>query len=289
MGRKQKHASRRYGAVFRASLAWLAAVLLACVVAGRLPMPAPDAMDWRHLRAEPGTVATRVDLQGSGTGVAVTYRFLLGTDTKGRDIVSRAIHGARISLTVGLLATAMGMVIGGLLGCLAGYCRGRTESAITAAMDIILAFPGLVLLLAVTAFMGTTLVNLVVCLGFLTIPVFCRVARAHTLAIGHCAFVEAARLTGASEMRIMFGEILPNVVVPVATYGLMVAAFVIMAEGALSFLGLGLPAPTPSWGAMIAEGREVLDRAPHVSLVPAAIMFLTVAAFNLVGDSLRNA
>jgi peptide/nickel transport system permease protein len=155
-------------------------------------------------------------------------------------------------------------------------------------MDIILAFPGLVLLLVVTFYLGANLKNLIFTLGFLTIPAFSRVARAKTLVLSHLEFVQAARLTGAGNLSILVREIIPNVFVPVAIYGLLVVAFMIMAEGALSFLGLGIPAPTPSWGGMIAEGKEVLDESPHVSMIPAAIMFLTVVSFNLLGDSLRS-
>jgi peptide/nickel transport system permease protein len=171
---------------------------------------------------------------------------------------------------------------------LAGYYRGPLESTIIAVMDIILAFPGLVLLLAVTFYLGASLQYLILSLGFLTIPVFCRVARAKTLALSGLEFVQAARLTGAGNMTILLREIIPNVIVPISIYGLLVVAFMIMAEGALSFLGLGIPAPTPSWGGMIAEGKEVLDESPHVSMIPAAIMFLTVVSFNLIGDSLRS-
>jgi peptide/nickel transport system permease protein len=144
------------------------------------------------------------------------------------------------------------------------------------------------LLLAVAFYVGDSLTTLILSLGFLTIPAFCRVARAKTLALSSLEFVQAARLTGAREGAILLREIVPNVIVPLVIYGLLVAAFMIMAEGALSFLGLGLPAPTPSWGGMISEGREVLDEAPHVSMIPAACMFFTVAAFNLIGDSLRT-
>jgi peptide/nickel transport system permease protein len=156
-------------------------------------------------------------------------------------------------------------------------------------MDIILAFPGLVLLLVITFYLGANLKNLIFTLGFLTIPAFSRVARAKTLVLSDLEFIQAARLTGAGNWTILFREITPNVIIPLAIYGLLVAAFMIMAEGTLSFLGLGVPAPTPSWGGMIAEGREVLDEAPHVSMIPAAIMFMTVLAFNIAGDSLRHA
>jgi peptide/nickel transport system permease protein len=125
-------------------------------------------------------------------------------------------------------------------------------------------------------------------LGFLSIPAFSRVARAKTLALSELEFVQAARLTGAGHFAILLREIIPNLLVPMAAYGLLVAAFMIMAEGALSFLGLGVPAPTPSWGGMISEGREVLDEAPHVSMIPAGIMFLTVLSFNVISDGLRS-
>jgi peptide/nickel transport system permease protein len=216
------------------------------------------------------------------------YVYWLGTDTMGRDVISRLIHGARISLAVGLLSPLIGFFLGGILGCLAGYFRGRVEAFIVAAMDVILAFPGLVLLLAITFYFGPSLRNLVISLGFLTIPAFSRVARARTLTLRDLEFVQAARLTGAGNLTILVREIIPNVIIPMAAYGLLVVSFMIMAEGSLSFLGLGLPAPTPSWGGMIAEGREVLEEAPHVSMIPAGVMFLTVISFNLIGDSLRS-
>jgi peptide/nickel transport system permease protein len=272
----------RLGPAFFLSLLWLAAVVVAAATADLWTVPAFDAMDWDHLSALPGTPISHE----SGGGGAV---HMLGTDTMGRDIVSRLIHGARISLAVSLLSPLIGFVLGGLLGCMAGYFRGRTEYIIVAAMDIILAFPGLVLLLVITFYLGANLKNLILTLGFLVIPAFSRVARAKALVLSDLEFVKAARLTGAGHWTILFREIVPNVIIPLAIYGLLVAAFMIMAEGALSFLGLGVPAPTPSWGGMIAEGREVLDEAPHVSMIPAAVMFLTVLAFNIAGDSLRHA
>ena len=206
----------------------------------------------------------------------------------GRDIVSRLIYGARISLSVGLFSPLIGFILGGILGCLAGYFQGRLESLVVASMDIILAFPGLVLLLAITFYFGSNLRNLVISLGFLTIPAFCRVARAKTLTLRGLEFVQAARLSGAGHIMILLREIVPNVIAPMAAYGLMVVSFMIMTEGALSFLGLGVPAPTPSWGGMVAEGREVLEEAPHVSIIPAAVMFLTILSFNLIGDNFRR-
>jgi len=278
----------RLGVAFWISLCWIAIVVASAASARWWAIPEPDRMDWNHICAAPGTIINEVVLQPGKEMEISKYISLLGTDTKGRDIVSRIIYGARISISIGLLAPLIGLLIGGLLGCLAGFYRGAMESSIVVAMDIILAFPGLILLLAVTFYLGSNLQNLILSLGFLTIPVFCRVARAKTLALRSLEFVQAARLTGAGNVTILYREIIPNVIIPVAIYGLVVVAFMIMAEGALSFLGLGIPAPTPSWGGMIADGREVLDEAPHVSLIPSAIMFLTVFSFNLIGDSLRN-
>ncbi len=268
--------------------AWLLFVTAAALTAGHWPVPPPDRMDWQRLNAAPGTVAA-VSLQQAGQDrPRRSFTHWLGTDTLGRDLASRLLHGARISLAVGLIAPLIGFLGGGTLGCLAGYCRGRIDALILAAFDVVLAFPGLVLLLAVSFFVGRNLSHLIVALGVLSVPAFGRVARARTLALSRLAFVEAARLTGAGSLAVLAREIVPNVVVPLGIYGLLVMAFMIMAEGALSFLGLGVPPPAPSWGAMIAQGREVLEEAPHVSLIPAGVMFLTVMAFNLIGDNLRR-
>ena len=278
-----------FGLSFWLPLMWLLLVAVLAGFAHRLPLPEPDRMYWNHPAKPPGTMRPiGQDNSPEGADVSGGGIFFLGTDTMGRDMASRLIHGGRISLTVGLAAPAFGMLIGGFLGLLAGYRRGLLETLIVGAMDAILAFPGLVLLLAVTYYLGQGLQNLVLALGFVTIPAFCRVARAKTLTVADRAYVDAARMMGAGDAHILFREVFPNVLMSLIVYGLLVAAYMIVAEGALSFLGLGVPPPTPSWGGMIAEGREVLEEAPTITLFPALAMFLTILSFNLMADSLRR-
>ncbi|MCP3888686.1 MAG: ABC transporter permease [Desulfobulbaceae bacterium] len=285
---ESRAASNRLGPVFWVSITWLTLLVIGAVTIDLWAIQDPDKMDWDNLNASPGAVTEIAVDKPSGETSQSPYTYWLGTDSMGRDILSRSIYGARISLSIGLIAPLIGIFTGGFLGCLAGFYRGYLDSLIVAGMDIILAFPGLLLLLAVSFYVGASLQNLILSLGFLSIPAFCRVARARTLALSNLEFVQAAKLTGAGDLAILMREIIPNVVIPVTVYGLLVVAFMIMAEGSLSFLGLGVSAPTPSWGRMIAEGRDVLDESPYVSMIPAAIMILTVISFNFIGDSLRN-
>lgn len=280
--------SKRLGLSFWLPAAWISFVLLMAVFANIFNLPDYGHIDWNHSAAPPGTAGTVMLTDQIGESMPSDYIYWLGTDSLGRDIVTRLIFGARASLLVGLIAPMIAMVIGGTLGLLAGFYRGRFETLVVALMDIILAFPGLVLLLAMTFYLGPGLDKLILALAILIIPAFCRVARANTLTWAQRDFILAARAVGASDLRILFCHLLPNVIVPVAAYGLLIVAVMIIAEGALSFLGLGVPAPTPSWGGMIAEGKEVLDDAPHISLIPAMAMFLTVLSFNLLGDRLRE-
>jgi len=210
-----------------------------------------------------------------------------GTDQLGRDELARLIYGARISLTVGLLAPVIGVTVGGCLGMLAGYFRGRLETLTVAGVDVLLAFPPLVFALAVTAYLGQSVLNLTLVIGVLGIPAFTRVARAVTLSLSEREFVTAARALGATHTRILLRELLPNVALPLLAFFLLGVAVTIVVEGALSFLGLGVPPPAPSWGSMIGEGRESLDMAPWLAFLPAGFMFATVLAFNIVGDTLR--
>jgi peptide/nickel transport system permease protein len=260
---------RRIGLLFWIAIGWMALIFAVAILADILPLPSPTDMDMLERRAP------------------VSAEHWLGTDGLGRDELARLIHGARISLVVGLCAPMIGLVIGGALGMLAGYVRGRFETLVVGSMDVLLAFPPLILALAVTAFVGQSILNLTCILGVLGIPAFMRVARAATLTLARREFVIAAEALGATHARILLRELLPNVLLPLVAFFLLGVAITIVAEGALSFLGLGVPPPISSWGSMIGEGRESLDVAPRLAFFPAFAFFLTVLAFNLVGDTLK--
>ena len=261
--------TRRLGTLFWLAVGWTVLVLAAAALADFLPLPSPTDMDMLERRA------------------SFSALHWLGTDALGRDELSRLIYGARISLTVGLCAPVIGLVFGGALGMLAGYFRGRFETLVVGSMDVLLAFPPLILALAVTAYLGQSILNLTCILGVLGIPAFMRVARASTLTLARREFVIAAQALGATHARILLRELLPNVLLPLLAFFLLGVAVTIVVEGALSFLGLGVPPPISSWGSMIGEGRESLEIAPRLAFIPAAAMFLTVLSFNLIGDTLR--
>jgi peptide/nickel transport system permease protein len=260
--------TRRLGPLFWAAIGWMVLVFAAAALAGLLPF-SPTDMDMLERRAPPSAL------------------HWLGNDGLGRDELARLVYGARISLTVGLCAPVIGLTIGGALGMLAGYFRGRFETLVVGSMDVLLAFPPLILALAVTAYLGQSLLNLTCILGVLGIPAFMRVARAATLTLARREFVIAAQALGATHARILLRELLPNVLLPLLAFFLLGVAVTIVVEGALSFLGLGVPPPISSWGSMIGEGRESLEVAPRLAFIPAVTMFLTVLSFNLVGDTLR--
>ncbi len=266
------HTIRRTGKGFAFWLAvtWLLVVLVCAFFADLLPVADPMRPDVAHKLATP-----------SGA-------HLLGTDGLGRDILSRLVHGARVSVVVSLTAVGVGVMVGGTLGTIAGFVRGWFETVLMALVNVILAFPGLVLLLVLLAYVGQSLTVIALVIGLLSIPVYTRVARANTLAVSQREYVLAAHTMGAGRIRVLAREIAPNVILPVLAFGMVAMGVVIVLEGALAFLGLSVEAPTPTWGAMIAEGKRHLSTAPHVALIPSVAMFLTVLALNFVGDILRR-
>ena len=255
------------------SVAWIVVLVLAAVFADFLPLPG---------YGKPVGPPRMSPFTNWGEGLA------LGTDAFGRSNLSRVIYGARASMLIGILAATIGLVIGGFVGLISGYRRGWSDRSSSFVVDTLLAFPPLVLLLTLTAVLQPKLSTLLLGLSILVIPTFVRLERASAMAWAERPFVLAARSYGTKDLRIAVRHVLPNSILTLITYIPTVISAMIVAEGSLSFLGLGLPSPTPSWGGMIAEGKTALRTAPSVVFVPAAVVFLTVLAFNIVGEHVRS-
>ncbi len=213
----------------------------------------------------------------------------LGTDYYGRDIYARLVYGARISLIIGLASTALSMVIGSAIGMIAGWRGGRLDTLIMQVMDILLAFPSLILGLIIVAMLGPSMTNIIVAIALTSIPPFARIARAPTIAMKEREFVDACRALGFSDMRILVGHILPNILPEILVMGSLWLANAIRTEASLAFIGLGVKPPIPTWGGMIREGFENILDSYWLVLAPGTAILIVVFALNLLGDGLRDA
>lgn len=214
---------------------------------------------------------------------------LFGTDEYGRDIWARLIYGARISLVIGVASTLIAMVVGSAIGVLAGWYGGRFDAVVMQIMDVLLAFPSLILGLIVVAMLGPTMTNLIIAIALTSIPPFARIARAPTISLREREFVEACRALGYSDLRILCLHIVPNILADVLVMGSLWLANAIRTEASLAFIGLGIKPPTPTWGGMIRSGFEnILDNA-WLAVVPSIAILLVIFALNLLGDGLRDA
>lgn len=214
---------------------------------------------------------------------------LMGIDGNSRDEFSRIVFGARLSLQIGVSTVSFAIIIGGLLGAIAGFIGGWVDDAIMRVLDVLMAFPSLLLAIAIVAVLGPGLVNALLAIAIIEIPIFARVIRAGVLSVKELDYVLASRAQGASELRILFTRVLPNAVTPLIVQGTLGIASAILSAAALSFLGLGAEFPIPEWGLMLGEERNSVFNAPHLVFFPGIAIMITVLSFNLIGDGLRDA
>lgn len=228
-----------------------------------------------------------IDMANRFASPSLTYPF--GTDDFGRDILSRVMVGARVSLQVGIISVGLSATVGSILGLVAGYAGRITDEIIMRAMDILFAFPAILLAIAIMAALGRGVGNAMIAIGIVYVPIFARIARGSVLSVREEEFVEAARATGSTDLRIMFRHIFPNILSPLIVETTLSLSFAILAEAALSFFGLGTQPPDPSWGRMLSEGRAYFQQSVWLGIFPGLAIMLTVMGFNLLGDGLRDA
>ena len=252
-------------------LAIVAALVVSAVFAAWVAPRDPGKQSLVEKRAKPGG------------------KFLLGADEFGRDILSRVIYGTRVALLVGTVSVTIALALGILLGSVAGYLGGWVDAAMMRAVEVLLAFPYLLLAIAIVSALGSGALNTTIAVGIWGAPPVTRIVRSSVLALKEAEYVGAARALGASSLTLIARHILPNVLPTVIVYGSLFMANAILVEAALSFLGLGVQPPTPSWGLMVATGRDFLLVAPHIATIPGLAIMAAVLGFNLLGDGLRDA
>lgn len=273
-GKSPRTRSRRL--VARLNLTtWIGIVIVVALVLGAIfaPQLATHSPSKQNIMAQ---------LQGPGG------EYILGADQYGRDIWSRVLFGARYSLTIGFFAILVAMIVGTLIGMIAGYLGGRIDILFMQVMDVILAFPSLILGLALVAMMGATLTNIIIAIAFTATPAFARIARAGVITQRDREYVHACQAMGFSQPRILFLHIMPAILPEVMVMASLWMATAVRTEASLAFIGLGLAPPTPTWGGMVRDGFDNILSSFHVALVPSFAILLLVLAFNLIGDGLRD-
>ena len=263
---------RKLGVMFWFSATWIIALVFLALFRDVLPIRDPNELGIR----------TRDVAKFEGPG----WNAFFGADGQGRDMFARVVQGARPALILGLTVTVIGGLLGSAVGLTAGYLRGKVDSVTTILIDIALAFPGLVLLISVRATFGNSMLVFITLFSLTSIPGYARIVRGASFALSERDFVDAAEAMGATKRRILLRELAPNIALPVASFAFIGFALVVVAEGGLAFIGLSLDEIT--WGKLIADGAGDIDKHAHVALLPATVMFLTILAFNLVGDSMRS-
>lgn len=228
-----------------------------------------------------------LDVRNRSLPPSLTHPF--GTDDRGRDVLSRVLYGARVSLQVAIIAVGISATLGVLMGAISGYWGGWVDEVIMRFTDVLFAFPAILLAIAIMGVLGPSVTNAMIAIGIVYTPIFARITRASVLVIRSEVFVEAAQASGASAPRIVTRHVMPNVLAPIIVETTLSLAFAILAEAALSFLGLGTPPPAPSWGRMLSEGRNYIQDAPWMGLFPGLAIVLSVIGFNFLGDGLRDA
>jgi ABC-type dipeptide/oligopeptide/nickel transport system permease subunit len=269
--------------VARVSLVYLAFIVIAAVAAPLIALAnghPPNDLSHQY--------EMTTDL-GLPKGPNWDLRFWLGADQFGRDLLTRTVYGARISLLVGVASTLLALVVGCAVGVVAGFLRGWVDGVLSRWVDVVLSFPILLLALAIRAVFGASLWIIIIVVAFATWPYISRIVRGQAMIIREQEYVQAARALGAGDLRIMWEHVLPNLIGPLIVYGTLIIPVNILLEASLSYLGLGLPPPTATWGQMLADGQAYYATSPWMIAVPGFALLSTTIAFNLVGDSLRDA